>query len=75
MEDNKVALILNTVFSNMAISLNIPKFEKCNPLSHRLSQPTLELYLSIQTILALVLSKYTIEPVTSFSFPQLKKKI
>ena len=48
MEDGKVAFTLNTFFSNIVISLNIPKFN--------------------QTILALVLSKNTIEPVTSFSF-------
>ena len=48
MEDGKVALKYNMFFSNIVISLNIPKFN--------------------QTILALVLSKNTMEPVTSFSF-------
>ena len=33
MEDDKVALTLNTFFSNIVTSLNIPKFKNCNPLS------------------------------------------
>ena len=53
----------------MVTSLNIPKFKKYNPLSERMPQPTLRAILNIQIILALVLSKNTIEPVSSFSFP------
>ena len=33
MEDDKVVLTLNTFFSNIVTSLNIPKFKNCNPLS------------------------------------------
>ena len=58
----------------MVTSLNIPKFKNCNPLLERMPQPTLRAILNIQIILALVLSKNTIEPVSSFSFPYLKKK-
>ena len=59
MEDNKVALTLNIFFRNIVTSLNIPKIKHCNPLSERIPQATLRAILSMQTILALALSKNT----------------
>ena len=41
MEDGKVALTLNTFFSNIVTNLNIPNFKNCNPLSERIPQCTL----------------------------------
>ena len=40
MEDGKVALTLNVFFSNIVISLNIPKFKNYNPLSERIHSLT-----------------------------------
>ena len=36
LEDCKVALTLNTFFSNIITSLNTSKFKNCNPLSERI---------------------------------------
>ena len=41
MEDGKIALTLNTFFSNIVTSLKISKFKNCNPLSERIPQLTL----------------------------------
>ena len=47
MEDDKVALTLNTFFSNIVTSLNIPKFKNCNPLSEGIPQPILRVILKL----------------------------
>ena len=41
LENSKVALTLNTFFSNIVTSLYIPIFKNCNSLSERIPQPTI----------------------------------
>ena len=59
MEDDKVALTLNTFFSNIVTSLNIPKFKNCNLLSERILQPTLRATLKFANHLSIsAIKKY-----------------